>query len=84
MVDPTGAGNTFLGGFVAGLQTTGDVHDAVCYGHVAASFALEQIGLPTLEETEGRVVCNGVVVMERLEEYRRRLREATVRSEGVL
>jgi sugar/nucleoside kinase (ribokinase family) len=84
VIDPTGAGNTFLGGFVAGWQKTGDVREAVCYGHVAASFALEQIGLPKLETNEGSVVCNGVAVGERLHEYKRQLGKATVLSERVL
>jgi sugar/nucleoside kinase (ribokinase family) len=84
VVDPTGAGNTFLGGFIAGWQRTNDVHESICYGHVVASFALEQIGLPKLEEKEGIVVCNAVRVVERLEVYRQRLSEATVKSEGML
>jgi sugar/nucleoside kinase (ribokinase family) len=84
VIDPTGAGNTFLGGFVSGWQKTGDVHESVCYGHVAASFALEQIGLPKVEEEEGSIVCNDIVVIERLEEYKRRLSKASVKSEGVV
>lgn len=69
---------------MAGWQKTGDLHDAVCYGHVAASFALEQIGMPLVEERDGEVVCNGVGVMKRLKEYRRRLGETKVVSEQVL
>ncbi|KAF2681156.1 pfkB family kinase [Lentithecium fluviatile CBS 122367] len=84
VVDTTGAGNAFLGGFIAGWQRTGDVRDAVGYGHVAASFAVEGIGLPKVERVEGRVVCNGAGVAQRLEEYKRKLGEASVKSERVL
>lgn len=46
VVDATGAGNAFLGGYVAGWLRGGGVRHALCCGAVAASFALEQIGLP--------------------------------------
>ncbi|KUJ11849.1 pfkB family kinase [Mollisia scopiformis] len=49
IVDPTGAGNAFIGGFATGLQEKRTLDQAAAYGNVAASFALEQIGLPTLE-----------------------------------
>ena len=84
VVDPTGAGNTFLGGFVAGWQKTADVRESVCYAHVAASFALEQIGLPKVCNQSGNVACNGASVLDRLQEYRRRLGEAAILSERVL
>ncbi|KAI4266467.1 MAG: hypothetical protein L6R35_006944, partial [Caloplaca aegaea] len=46
VIDPTGAGNAFLGGYAIALQETPDFVKAARYGTVAASFALEQIGLP--------------------------------------
>ncbi|MEW5957836.1 MAG: PfkB family carbohydrate kinase [Chloroflexota bacterium] len=46
VVDPTGAGNAFCGGFVAGWVQTGDLRRAGLYGSVAASFLVEQVGLP--------------------------------------
>ncbi|KAM0555935.1 hypothetical protein ACHAPJ_005914 [Fusarium lateritium] len=46
IIDTTGAGNAFLGGFSAGLQTTRNPRDAAILGSVAASFTLEQVGLP--------------------------------------
>ena len=49
VVDPTGAGNAFLGGYVAGWLREGSVKAALCYGAVASSFAIEQIGLPPSE-----------------------------------
>jgi hypothetical protein len=44
MVDPTGAGDVFAGGFLAGLSITGSPTQAVMYGNVAASFAVEGSG----------------------------------------
>ncbi|KAI4091306.1 MAG: hypothetical protein LQ344_004165 [Seirophora lacunosa] len=80
VVDPTGAGNAFLGGFAIGLQETSDPVRAARYGTVAASFALEQPGLPVLGEDHPRRSCgeegevwNGCGVFRRLEEYERRL-----------
>jgi sugar/nucleoside kinase (ribokinase family) len=46
VVDPTGAGNAFGGGFLAGWLQTGDLRWAGLYGAVAASFLMEQVGLP--------------------------------------
>ncbi|KAL8959598.1 MAG: hypothetical protein Q9193_003568 [Seirophora villosa] len=81
IVDPTGAGNAFLGGFAIGLQQeTSDPVRAARYGTVAASFALEQPGLPVLGEDhpwrsggEEGEVWNGCGVFGRLEEYEGRL-----------
>jgi len=44
MVDPTGAGDVFGGGFLVGLSKTGSPLQAVMYGNVAASFAVEGSG----------------------------------------
>lgn len=47
--DVTGAGNSFIGGLVAGLKlTNGNPYEATLYGAVSASFTVEQFGLPTL------------------------------------
>lgn len=43
-IDPTGAGDAFCGGFLAGLVLTGDPRAAVCLGTVSASFAVEDFG----------------------------------------
>jgi len=50
VVDPTGAGNAYCGGFLAGYIQTGDMLTAVHYGTVAASFLVEQVGLPEINE----------------------------------
>lgn len=45
-VDPVGAGNAYCGGFLAGWLETGDLRLAGRYASVAASFLVEQYGLP--------------------------------------
>lgn len=78
VVDPTGAGNAFLGGFAIGIIETGNDVMAACYGTVASTFALEQIGLPTLGSSSGPAVSgernypetwNGSSVRDRLDDY---------------
>ncbi len=44
VVDPTGAGDTFCGGFLAGYRRTYDPLQAVLHGGVAASLAVEGVG----------------------------------------
>jgi sugar/nucleoside kinase (ribokinase family) len=46
--DPTGAGDAFCGGFLAGMQICDDVVRAARYGVVSASFAVEAPGLEGL------------------------------------
>jgi sugar/nucleoside kinase (ribokinase family) len=51
--DPTGAGDTFAGGFMGHLARTGDLSEpnlrrAVVYGSILASFAVEEFGLSRL------------------------------------
>lgn len=48
VIDTTGAGNAFCGGFLAGWVQTGDLRLAGLYGTVAASFLVEQVGLPAV------------------------------------
>ncbi len=50
VIDPTGAGNAYCGGFLAGYVQTSDVLTAARYGAVAASFLVEQAGLPEINE----------------------------------
>lgn len=44
IVDVTGAGNAYCGGFVCGFANTGDVQQAGWFGGVSASLALHQFG----------------------------------------
>ncbi len=69
VVDPTGAGNTFLGSYAVGFLKTGSDIEAACYGTVGASFALEQIGMPQLSVKGNEELWNNVNVLSRLEEY---------------
>ena len=48
VVDPVGAGNAFCGGFLVGWVESGDLRTAGLYGCVAASFAVQQVGVPTV------------------------------------
>jgi sugar/nucleoside kinase (ribokinase family) len=50
VVDPTGAGNAYSGGFLAGYIQTGDLMTAARYASVAASFLVEQVGLPPIND----------------------------------
>jgi len=62
--DPTGAGDTFAGGFLGYLASTGDISEAglrraIVHGSVLASFCVEKFSLDrlkevTLREVEGR------------------------------
>ena len=72
VIDPTGAGNAFLGGFSYALQMSIGIGEAAAYGNVAASFALEQIGLPSRELRDSKETWNGSDVQSRLEDYRAR------------
>jgi hypothetical protein len=44
LVDPTGAGASFCGGFLAGYQQTYDPLQAVLFGNISASLAIEGSG----------------------------------------
>jgi sugar/nucleoside kinase (ribokinase family) len=67
VVDPTGGGNAFCGGFCAGwIQSGGDFVKAARYGNVAASFVIEQFGLPRLDHLEGAEIWNTDTAENRL------------------
>ncbi|KAF2760664.1 Ribokinase-like protein [Pseudovirgaria hyperparasitica] len=81
VVDPTGGGNGFLGGLAIGLVRSQEedwvskVEDGACWGSVAASFAIEQIGMPTLESRDDGELWNGQSVFQRLSEYKEGLEQ---------
>lgn len=57
IIDQTGAGNTYCGAFLVGWYRTRDLCAAGCYGAVAASFALETVGVlvpPTDDARQAR------------------------------
>ncbi|KAH9482620.1 hypothetical protein JR316_0004720 [Psilocybe cubensis] len=73
VIDVTGAGNSFLGGFAAGLVLSEDVYQATLYGTVSASFTIEQEGLPSISYLpSGIAIWNGDDPMRRLEVLKQR------------
>lgn len=69
--DPTGGGNAFIGGAAAGyvLGRRSLVRAAV-YGSVAASVAIEQVGVPEYgSDNAGRETWNGTLINSRVENY---------------
>jgi len=57
IIDQTGAGNTYCGGFLTGWLETRDLIIAACRGAVAASFALEVLGVaepPPADQRDAR------------------------------
>lgn len=77
VIDPTGGGNGFLGGFAVGLvRNDWDILEAARWGGVAASLCIEQVGVPTLAGEDGedreRETWNGINVRDRLASYRLR------------
>lgn len=81
VADPTGAGNAFLGGFCVGLFDNSkivgltDFEAAACYGSVAASFIVEQVGMPkrSYDACTEEEMWNGEGAYDRLVEYVKRL-----------
>lgn len=87
VVDPTGAGNGFMGAVAAALDEGKDLHEGACvpreyadrvavlWGTVAASFIIEQHGLPKMSMAAGRELWNGEDPWERVKALRARLEE---------
>ncbi|KAF2187888.1 Ribokinase-like protein [Zopfia rhizophila CBS 207.26] len=79
VVDPTGGGNSFLGGLAMGLVRGGsssglqNIEEATIWGSISASFAIEQVSMPTLAQTPEGETWNGVRVENRLSDFRQRL-----------
>ncbi|KAI9714237.1 MAG: hydrolase 76 protein [Chrysothrix sp. TS-e1954] len=70
VVDPTGGGNAFLGGFAMGFLAEGTLKAGATWGSVAASFAIEQVGLPSLtRNAKGEDLWNGDSALRRLIEF---------------
>jgi ribokinase len=53
VVDTTGAGDAYCGGFLVALGTGVDVVEAGAWAAVSASFAIEQFGVPMFDEQTG-------------------------------
>ena len=52
IIDPTGAGDTFATGFLVNYLETKDIRSAMAFGHVVASFCIENVGLDGLKNLE--------------------------------
>lgn len=74
VVDPTGAGNAFLGGLALALARGHRLKEACMDATVAASFAVEQVGMPTLSNRGKTEKWNGQNVSDRRTEFYVRLR----------
>ena len=89
VIDVTGGGNAFLGGFSIGLGMMSrwrkedpnldlsDFEAAAFYGTVAASFAIEQIGMPkmTYRDSDGTELWNGDLPSDRMSAMLSRVRK---------
>ena len=73
VTDPTGGGNTFLGGLAIALARGKGLREAAIWGSIAASFAIEQVGMPVLTEHPGGERWNGEKVQDRYDRFMRRL-----------
>lgn len=63
--DPTGAGDTFAGGFIGHLAKTGDISfdnmkRAIIYGSAMASFCVEKFGTERLKNLREQEIANRV------------------------
>ncbi|OAF61533.1 hypothetical protein VC83_02219 [Pseudogymnoascus destructans] len=69
VIDPTGGGNAFLGALSITRARGAGLEEAARWGNVAASLAIEQVGMPVLSFDEwGEERWNGVDVGERMRE----------------
>ena len=74
VVDATGAGNAFLGGFAVTLaESRENIAEAVIAGAVASSFMIEQIGVPRLSTESRRETWNGEEFSARVGQFTERL-----------
>ncbi|KAK9239718.1 Ribokinase-like protein [Lipomyces kononenkoae] len=77
VIDPTGAGNSFVGGMCTGyVLSNGDIIEASIYGNVAAGLSIEQVGIAklTLASENGQPeLWNGSEVTARMKEYKARI-----------
>lgn len=70
VLDTTGAGNAFCGAAILEYYRTGNIIEACAKATVAASFVIQQHGLPAhTKNSEGIDLWNGESVFQRLKEY---------------
>lgn len=73
VVDATGGGNTFCGGFVAAMAQGESLEVGMAWGMVAAALAIQQVGLPIKNVLGDTETWNGMTVERMLSIYRQRL-----------
>ena len=87
VTDPTGGGNAFLGGYCIGLlmdewRDLGPgltpFEGAALLGSIAASFAIEQSGMPKMTYHEGHELWNGERSLDRLHVMRKRVEKLDI------
>jgi sugar/nucleoside kinase (ribokinase family) len=79
VVDPTGGGNAFLGALAVGLARGKTIDEAAVLASVAASFVIEQVGVPVLGQDEGgNETWNGVQTQDRLDDFQERLTRGNI------
>lgn len=67
VIDPTGGGNSFLGGFCLAYTATQDLKIANICGNIAAGCIIEQIGVPKFDHQTRE--WNGQTFRQRLDTY---------------
>ncbi|QLQ82559.1 hypothetical protein HG537_0H03220 [Torulaspora globosa] len=70
VIDPTGGGNAFLGGFCVGYTATANLDLANICGHIAAGCVIEQMGVPEFNPATRE--WNGLTLVQRLDRYLKR------------
>jgi pfkB family carbohydrate kinase len=75
-LDPTGAGDSYCGGFLAGLVETGDPVRAACFGTVSASLVVSRFG------ADGTLPIDRAACRRRLDELAIRVERAAVPAAG--
>ncbi|MDE2835528.1 MAG: PfkB family carbohydrate kinase [Bacteroidota bacterium] len=74
IVDPTGAGDAFLGGFAGSLSAAGShgfeaLQRAVVYGTVMASFCVEELGPGRLSQVEAAEIRERCAILKVMMEF---------------
>ncbi|UCF79733.1 MAG: sugar kinase [Candidatus Eiseniibacteriota bacterium] len=78
LYDPTGAGDSFAGGFVGFMARCDDLSEdslrlAVMYGTVMASFAVERFGVQRLAEIDTFIILDRLKELKKLSEFQLQL-----------
>lgn len=76
--DPTGAGDTFAGGFIGYLAKTGDtsfenMKSAIIYGSNLASFCVEKFGTERMQSLSGKEVSKRLGTFRKLTQFETQL-----------